>query len=452
MVLSIIDIETTGGSNGNFVTEFACFQLINGEIRDNFSSLVKPPVAIPPFIQKLTGITHEMVQDAPTFEEIAPQIFDFIKGTTFVAHNVAFDYGVLKSAFARANITFNQDRLCSIQLARKVFPKERSYSLGKLCRSLKIPLENRHRAYGDALATAKLMKKIIENDSGILEKNLQPIKKHVSIPSHLDPKEFEDLPNQPGIYYFLNEQFKPVYIGKAKNIKNRVRQHFSENSAKKAELKRNIYHLDHQLTGNELLAELIESAEIKKYWPTYNKIQKYTSYAYCIFQYCNQSGAIRLGIEKNSVIKNPLISFSNVAECYRFLHSLSKEFGLCQKFISGKSNAGDCVVCKDNGYVCPTSKKFEDHNKRMLLAISSFLPHNGNFLITESGKTTEEVAFIWVKNWIYMGYAFVPKGLSITKVEDLEAHLHLQSNNNDVQRILKKYLRRKAFPKLISLK
>jgi len=453
MVLSVVDIETTGGSHGNYPTEFACYKLVDGKITSAFTSLIKPPVDIPPFIQKLTGIRSDMLEDAPTFEEIALEIFDFLKETTFVAHNVAFDYGVLKSAFERVNITFNLERLCSIQMARKVFPNERSYSLGKLCKALDIPLENRHRAHGDALATAHLIKKILAHDNGILQHNLQQNKKQIAIPSHLDPTQFENLPNNSGVYFFLDQNKKPLYIGKAKNIKRRVYQHFTENTSKKAELKKNIHHLDYLISGSELLAELIESEEIKKYWPPFNKVQKHTSYTFSIFSYKNQIGAIRLGIEKNDLVKSPLISFSNLGECYRFLDDLSREFGLCQKLISGKSKAKDCLPCQKNGYKCPRDKEdFIAHNGRMKKAISSFLPLNGNFLILEKGRNEQEKALIWVQNLIYKGFAFVPLSHKIQTENDFLPFLVPQKNNNDVQRILKKYLRRKIFPQLIPIK
>lgn len=165
-MFAIIDIETTG-HNYQFgqITEIAIV-LHNGcEVTDTFSTLVKPDIDIPLFITRLTGITNEMVKDAPKFYEIAKKVVELTAGRTFVAHNVHFDYKFIKEEFKRLGYDYQRKTLCTVQLSRKLIPGHRSYSLGKLCAELEIQINGRHRAAGDAIATAKLFELLLkEND------------------------------------------------------------------------------------------------------------------------------------------------------------------------------------------------------------------------------------------------------------------------------------------------
>ncbi|MFD1145167.1 PolC-type DNA polymerase III [Larkinella insperata] len=164
-MFSIVDVETTGGVGGpTRLTEVAVFRYDGVEVVDSFHSLLNPRCPIPPFIARMTGITDEMVQDAPDFADIAHEIDRVTEGAVFVAHNAPFDYGFLKKEFAWVGLPFERHRLCTVQLSRRIFPGLPSYSLGKLCRSLEIPLNNRHRAHGDAAATVQLFERLLMND------------------------------------------------------------------------------------------------------------------------------------------------------------------------------------------------------------------------------------------------------------------------------------------------
>lgn len=161
---AIVDIETTGGGGSSRITEIAVFRHNGVEVVDFFHSLVNPETFIPPFITRLTGIDNLMVQDAPTFSEVQDSVRALTKDAWFVAHNAKFDYGFLKKEFGALDEYFQRDLLCTVQLSRKIFPGLKSYSLGNLCESLKILIENRHRAEGDAAATVKLFEMLLEND------------------------------------------------------------------------------------------------------------------------------------------------------------------------------------------------------------------------------------------------------------------------------------------------
>ena len=160
---TIIDIETTGnGIKGNKITEISIFKYDGNQIVDEFTSLVNPQCPIPYFITGLTGIDDQMVQNAPIFHEIANTVQSITEGCIFVAHSVNFDYGVIKEEFRQIGIDFNRKKLCTVRLSRKLIPGLRSYSLGKLCSAIQIPLVDRHRARGDAHATVLLFEKLLE--------------------------------------------------------------------------------------------------------------------------------------------------------------------------------------------------------------------------------------------------------------------------------------------------
>lgn len=164
-MFTIIDIETTGSVfKYGKITEIAIFQHNGQKITDSFSTLINPEIDIPQFITRLTGISNEMVKDAPKFYEVAKQIIELTEGRTFIAHNVNFDYSFIKEEYKRLGYIFNRKKLCTVQLSRKLLPGHSSYSLGKLCSDLGVIISDRHRAEGDALATVKLFEILLEKN------------------------------------------------------------------------------------------------------------------------------------------------------------------------------------------------------------------------------------------------------------------------------------------------
>ncbi len=163
---SVIDLETTGGNaKQGRITEVAIYKFDGEKIVDEFHSLINPECSIPPFVKRLTGISDEMTAQAPKFYEVAKDIIQITERTNFVAHNVKFDYSFLNAEFASLGYNFKRERYCTLQLSQLLIPNLPSYSLGNLCNSLDIPLEGRHRAYGDALATVSLFKKLLNIDA-----------------------------------------------------------------------------------------------------------------------------------------------------------------------------------------------------------------------------------------------------------------------------------------------
>ena len=234
MEYAIVDIETTGGyAAGSSITEIAIRIFDGKKIIDRFDTLIRPEQNIPLYITALTGINYDMVCDSPEFEDVAGEVFALLKERVFVAHNVNFDYSFLKYHLEEAGYHFAAQKLCTVRMARKIKPGLRSYSLGNLCQSLAINLENRHRAGGDVDATVSLFSKLLEWDSeGIIPAMLKKGSKEQQLPPNMPKENFEALPEKTGVYYFRDNKGKATYVGKAKNIRKRVAQHFTGNNPK----------------------------------------------------------------------------------------------------------------------------------------------------------------------------------------------------------------------------
>ena len=241
---TIIDVETTG--RGNKITEISIFKYDGEKVVDEFTSLVNPEALIPDYITALTGIDNAMVANAPTFSEIADDILSITENTLFVAHNVNFDYNVIRNEFKAIHINFTRRKLCTVRLSRTLFPGFRSYSLGKLCNSLNIDLVDRHRARGDAEATVTLFEKLLahENSESAFTNFLKKSSKEATLPPHLSSELFNSIPNAPGIYYFKNKKGKIIYVGKAVNLKKRVLGHFYDKKEKELNLCRETADID----------------------------------------------------------------------------------------------------------------------------------------------------------------------------------------------------------------
>src|SRR6476661_1828297 len=302
MLYAIVDIETTGGhASGHGITEVAIRIHDGTQVVEQFDTLINPNQFIPRYITALTGISNGMIEDAPSFETVAPKIAELLADKVFVAHNVNFDYSFLKHQLQSCGLDLNTKKLCTVRLSRKIIPGLPSYGLGKLCSQLNIPIYNRHRAGGDADATAVLFGMLVSRDTeGVLEASLkQRIKEH-SLPPNLPRQLIDQLPNCPGVYYFLDEKGKVVYVGKAKALRKRVLTHFTNNktSRQKQDFLKDIHSLKYEACGTELMAFILEATEIKRLWPKHNRSMKRYEHAYGLYAFEDQRGFLRLGIEK----------------------------------------------------------------------------------------------------------------------------------------------------------
>lgn len=272
LMYAILDIETSGGKfNEEGITEIAIYKFDGEQVIDKFISLVNPERAIDPFVSNLTGITDSMVKNAPKFYEIAKRIIEISNNCTFVAHNVAFDYRVIQTEFRRLGYDYQRNTLCTVALSKKLIPDQVSYSLGKLCKSIGIPILERHRANGDAMATVKLFKLLLERD---VEKNIiaQSLKKdefktlNTNFLKIVDP-----LPSDAGLFYIHTKKGDLIYIGKSKNIRKKVTTLLLQETKTCKLIQQKVHTISYEKTGNELIASIKHYLEIFNNKPIYNK-------------------------------------------------------------------------------------------------------------------------------------------------------------------------------------
>ncbi|MBT8284045.1 MAG: GIY-YIG nuclease family protein [Flavobacteriaceae bacterium] len=440
----IIDIETTGnGIKGNKITEIAIFKFNGKQITEEFTSLVNPECEIPPFITGLTGIDNDTVRNAPLLKDIAEDILRITDGCIFVAHSVNFDYNVIRNEFEQLGISFVRKKLCTVRLSRVVFPGYRSYSLGKLCSSLGVPLENRHRARGDAHATVLLFSKIL-NTEGIditLKRFLNARSQEATLPPSLPKAQYSRLPQKPGVYHFKNDKGEVIYTGKAKNIKKRVLSHFYDKSEKEIKMCRATQRIDFELSGNELVALLMENHAIKKLYPLYNRAQKKKVPRIAIFSYEDREGILHLAFSKINSVPQPLTTLYSLTESREFLEQICAKFELCAKYCHLQDGVAQCNHFRLGpcSGICRGKEDIIEYNLKVQKAIDYVTSERENYIIKEQGRNPEEDALIVVRDGLYCGYGFIPKDQQISSLEDAMAYVTPQTETLEAKRLISSY-------------
>jgi len=442
-VYSIVDIETTGYSNK--ITEISIFVFDGKKIVDEYTTLVNPECSIPPFITNLTGITSAMVSHAPKFYEIAKKVLEITKDTIFVAHSVNFDYSIIQKEFKELGFDFKRKKLCTVRLSRKLIPGLKSYSLGALCASQHININNRHRAKGDAEATTILFEQLLQLDSNqtVFNSFLNPRSRQSTIPPLLPKKIVDNLSEKTGVYYFKNYKDEIIYVGKANNIKQRVLSHFYDKAKKEVTMCLETSDITYLETGSELVALLKESSEIKKLYPKYNRAQRRSQESVGLFSYEDRDGILHLAYNKLKLITNPLMKFYNTTECRNFLEKLCEDFELCPKYCHLQTNVTTCFhyqIKKCKG-ICKKEEAVEMYNLRVQKAIQSVQFTSENFIIKEVGRTNQEYSYVLILNGIYKGFGYANKRRKFKSEEDYLNIIELQKDNNDIKRILNSYLK-----------
>lgn len=442
---AIVDIETTGGyASANGIIEISV-QIFDGEkIIERFESLVNPGQIIPRYIQAFTGITNEMVADAPRFEEIAEKVYTILQGNIFVAHNVNFDYSFVKSHLDFFGYTFTAKKLCTVRLSRQIFPGFPSYSLGNLCQSLGIEIENRHRAGGDAEATVVLFQKLLANDrKGAIGVSLNRNSKEAILPPHVPSANFEALPGTPGVYYFHDQKGKVIYVGKAKNIRQRVNSHFSNNSdsRQKQNFLRNMHSISFQQTATELMAAILESTEIKRLWPEFNVSQKRPQEVFGIFVYEDQNGYMRLAIEKKRKNSTPIYTFHFKVDGHGVIRKLMKEFSLCPKLCFLQTSTDACVgMAEEHCFgACEKKELPAAYNGRVLQAIAS-LTMRPSYVVLDKGLTEDEVSCIMVLQGSFFGMGYLPKNFETITQKAIAEYITPYKDNNTIRMLLSSFV------------
>lgn len=448
MLYAIVDIETTGYNNPcNNITEIAIILFDGEKTIDTFQSFVNPQTPINPYVTRLTGISNEMVKNAPSFAEIAQKVWNLTENAVFVAHSVNFDYGMIRNEYKSFGSDFKRKKMCTVRLSRKIFPGYNSYSLGNICASLNIPINDRHRAMGDAEATVKLFKKCIENDTeNILEKITKQNSKEAVIPPNLEKKVYDNLPEATGVYYLHNKAGTVIYVGKAINIKQRIYSHFTQGVTHKLSFLNEIYDISYTVTGSELIALLLESDEIKKHYPFYNKAQKKPRSSYGLYEYIDKKDIHRIAIGKQSKGIEPIIGFNSFEEARSYVFKLVEKFELCPKCAGLQTAPKGCFdyqVKKCKG-VCANEEPVIAYNKRVRNAIKTIQSAIGDLILTDKGRHINEKAIVVINKGTYKGFGYVENDTCISTIEDASNYITPYKDNYDIKLILSGWIAKRS--------
>ena len=450
-MFAIVDIETCGGKfeyQKGRIIEIAIVVHDGLSVVKSFSSLINPECFIAPNFTRISGITNEMVADAPKFHEVAKDVLEFTEGCVFVAHNVNFDYSFVRDEFASLGFKYRRDTICTVRLSRKFLPGKDSYSLGKLCASLGIEVQNRHRALGDAEATAKLFDILLEVKSthpvyknqgaeALMVRRIDKIKQYI----------LNKIPEAAGVYYFLNNKQEILYIGKSTNMYNRAINHFNPAENKGKKLLNELYNVDFVETGSELIALLHENKEIKTHKPEFNTRQKADVFSHAIDYFFNDDNILTLKIVAHEEAKQPLLSFTSMAAAREKIEYLLDEFNLCLRYCSLTSQDAVCFnhqIKKCNG-ICAGEEAVEDYNFRAQKLVNQFTYDYTDFMILGKGRNAEEKSFVLILNQRYAGYGYLLKDQAYADLNDILSSCVETVYHPDADHIIKSWMSRNKF-------
>lgn len=450
MLFAIVDIETTGGyAASNGITEIAVFVSDGKNVLQEFHTLLNPVYTIPKFVERLTGITNEMVETERAFGSIADELYELLSDKVFVAHNVNFDFSFINYHLGRSGYNLSTKKLCTIRFARQVVPGLRGYGLEKICNHLEIPLNDRHRASGDAAATTQLFHWLIENDrENHLEEMLKLKSKEQFLPPNLAAVDIKTLPHSPGVYYFHNKKGKVIYVGKARNIFKRVNSHFSNNKSnrQKQEFLKSIYTVTYKKTATELMAFILESIEIKKYWPEQNRSQKRLEPAFGLYYFEDANGYLRLCIDKKKKNIPALYTFNLLMEGYSLLKKMVTEFDLCPMLCFLHKEHIVCSSITNNMCkgACEKKETAEDYNSRVNSCIEHFRNELPTFAVVEEGFNEEEKSLVLIENGKFYGMGYVPESRLNLNISQIKSHLTPMAENDYIRGLI--YSHAERFP------
>ncbi len=460
---AVIDVETTGGmARRDKITEIGIVCFDGEKIINQYSTLINPERSIPPNITRITGITNDMVADAPKFYEVAKEIIEMTEGCIFVAHNVRFDYQFIQNEFKSLGFTFTRRKLCTVVLSKKAFPELKSYSLGKLIKEFDIKVKDRHRALDDAIACAQVLKLSMakfDTKKGI-NKFISDTIKETKLPRNLNIEEVNKLPNTCGVYYFRDTDGNIVYIGKSIDIQKRIKQHFSKKGRKGDRLFREVAYIDYTETGSELLSLLLESEEIKNHLPSINVSQKTVSYPYTITKKIEVDGYTQLGIHKKGELAPPDLdqygNFGSRESIKSRLGQLTYHFSLCKKLCGLEPKAKEACFDYSTGKcdgACIGEVSQDEYNDRVDLALhtlDNFWLENA--VIIEYTHIPHEKVIFSIREGIYVGYSVFPHDREPSTLEYLIDNPDTPSTYSpEKQTILQHYILTKPQTQVIEL-
>jgi DNA polymerase-3 subunit epsilon len=419
--LAIVDLETTGmTATGDRITEVAIVSVVDGVVEEEWSSLVNPECSIPESIRMLTGISNEMVRDAPRFSQLAGEVLARLEGRVFVAHNARFDYGFLKNEFRRLDARFTEDVLCTVRLSRRLNPGVKGHSLDDLVRRHALPGAGRHRALGDARYVWEFLQ-AMEREQGAEEvaAAVKALLKVPSLPPQLDPGVFDAIPEGPGIYRFFGVNDLPLYIGKSVNLRDRVRSHFSSDhrSANDLRLSSEIRRLDYTETAGELGALLLEARLVKEVTPLSNTALRRKGTT-CVLRLPDLSAPPEIldvgevewegRDDESEALYGP---FATKRHAKQLLERLASEEGLCWRQLGWEKRGGPCFArqLKRCRGACVGEESPEQHHLRLATALAPYRigdwPWRGPVGVRERHPDGEREEIHVIDRWRYIGTA-----------------------------------------------
>ncbi len=424
--LIFIDLETTGVNPAHErITEVGLCEVHNGQLVEEWSTLVNPGKPISPHIERITGITTAMVAEAPAFTAIADQLQRKLAGKTLVAHNARFDYGFLKSEFGREGISFNEKVLCTVKLSRALYPDQRRHSLDEIIQRHGLTVNNRHRALGDAQLIHQFFEKISdEHSTETLAAAIQKQFKRPSLPSHLSWEQVEALPSSPGVYLFYGENDVVLYVGKSIDIRSRIMSHFANNhrERKAMRLSQQVRRIDHIETAGELGALLLEARLIKELSPVHNRQLRRTK-DLCTIKLCKgKRQTSHPEIVSFTGLKGPDIGnlfglFRTRRQAEKTLREVIDAEGLCNKVLGLEQGNGACFnyqIRKCRG-ACVGMEPLALHEARFMTAMLGLKlrswPFRGPIGIKEKSTSGERTDVHVFDHWCYLGTAMCDEQL-----------------------------------------
>ena len=441
--LVLLDLETTGATaTADRITEIGLIEVDRGHCTGEWSTLVNPQTRIPPFIESLTGISNEMVADAPTFEALAGNLKARLEGKLLIAHNARFDYGFLKNEFARLDMRYSSELLCTVKLSRKLYPGHSKHNLDTLLERHNVNCEARHRALGDARVLWDLLQ-IWRDEHGeaVLTAAAAAQLKKPSLPAGLDGFSMESIPNGPGVYLFYGENNLPIYIGKSVNLRSRVQSHFSGDHrlSKDMNIVQQIRRVEWKATAGELGALLEEARLVKDMLPTLNRQLRRNNELHA-YRWSAQTGGAPL------LVRAAEIDFSAGDDVYGVFRSkraavdalrgLAQAYELCPIGIGLEKSKGPCFAyqlqrCRG---VCVGKETPAQHDLRLIEALAELKlqtwPFRGRVGVRESNG--DETVMHVLDHWCYLG--------TVTSDEELAGLDTRPAFDLDTYKILKRFL------------
>ncbi|PTQ84848.1 exonuclease domain-containing protein [Nitrosomonas ureae] len=445
----LLDLETTGGTpTQDRITEIGLIRYENGVETGRWNTLINPGINIPPFIQRLTGITQDMVDHAPTFSQVCETLLQWLDQAVLCAHNARFDYGFLKNEFKRIGVTFQKKLLCTVQLSRKLYPQHHSHSLNAIIERFRLVCDQRHRAMGDTEMMAAFIDVAMhELGEATIQEMALTLLKQPAIPVGLDHLDIDTLPATFGVYLFHGDS-AVLYVGKSVSLRSRVFNHFQgdHRSAKEMRIAQEIKRVEYRITGGELGALLLESRLIKDFQPIHNR-QLRRERQLCSWQVSRDPNAKPLVTLINDsdidwrTADHVYGTFKTKRQAVEVLSKLADEYGLCDKALGLEKGTGVCFAhqlkhCKG---LCAGQESAESHWLRLLTALSQYRlltwPYAGRIGIREHNPEYAITEIHIFDQWCHLG--------TVKDYQELDELSAWPRFDRDTYRYLLKFLPRK---------